>query len=68
MQAAHHCIVQDCAAIANADSEAQDRAAVDAGKPFGRTDADAVTQGCNGFNLFLSEKDIHGAIHDAVCP
>ena len=54
MQAAHHCIVQDRATIANAHSEAQDGAAVGASKPFGRADADALAKRGNRLNLFLS--------------
>jgi hypothetical protein len=37
-------------------------AAVDAGKPFGRADADALTKRSYSFNLFLSGKIVHAEI------
>jgi hypothetical protein len=52
--------VQLHAAASDAGAKAHDRVAVNAGQPFGGTDAHALGKGGDDFNLFVAGEDIHG--------
>ena len=56
------------AAIADTDSEAHDRVAMNAGQPLGRADRAAFGQGRDDSYLLVVRKNVHGAIHDAELP
>ena len=49
------------AALADTDPKREDSAAIDAGQAFGSADADAFGKSSDGFDLFFTGKNVHGA-------